>query len=120
MPVPILATKLYIPLPRTKLVRRARLTDRLNGGLDGKLTLFSAPAGSGKTTLVSEWIAQCSRPTASLSLDEADSDLTRFLTYFVAALQTIVPNTGEGVLAALQSPQLPATEAILTGCSTTS
>ncbi len=114
MITPILSTKLYIPPPRNKIVIRRRLIDRLNEGLDGKLSLISAPAGFGKTTLVSEWITDCNRPTAWLSLDEGDNDLTRFLTYFVAAVQTVAPNTGEEVLAVLQSPQPPPTEAILT------
>jgi LuxR family maltose regulon positive regulatory protein len=116
MPAPILATKLYIPPPRPGIVPRPRLVERLNEGLAAgrKLALISASAGFGKTTLVSEWIAGCNRPVAWLSLDEEDNDPTRFLTYFVAALQTIVPNIGTGVLGALQSPQPPPTESILT------
>ena len=116
MPVPILATKLYIPPLRPGLVPRPRLIERLNEGLSAsrKLTLISASAGFGKTTVVSEWIASCGRPVAWLSLDEGDNDPTRFLTYLVAALQTIAPKIGAGVLAALQSPQPPPSEAILT------
>ena len=79
-----------------------------------KLTLISAPAGFGKTTLVSEWIAGGERPFAWLSLDKGDSDPQRFLTYLVAALRTIVPGLGESVLALLQSPQPPPTESVLT------
>ena len=79
-----------------------------------KLTLISASAGFGKTTLVSEWIAGCGQPVAWLSLDEGDNDPTRFLAYLVAALQTIAANIGAGVLAALQSPQPPSTESLLT------
>ena len=90
MSTPILATKLFIPPPRPKVVPRPRLLERLNEGLHGKLTLISAPAGFGKTTLVSEWLAAPSgRPAAWLALDEGDSDPTRFLTYLVAALQTL-------------------------------
>ena len=92
MSTPILATKLYIPPPRPKVVLRPRLIERLNEGLHRKLTLISAPAGFGKTTLVSEWVAGCERPAAWLSLDEGDNDPTRFLAYLVAALQTIAPN----------------------------
>jgi LuxR family maltose regulon positive regulatory protein len=88
--------------------------ERLNEGLHRKMTLISAPAGFGKTTLVSEWVAACERPAAWLSLDEGDNDPSRFLTYLVAALQTITTNLGEGVLGVLQSPQPPPTEAILT------
>jgi LuxR family transcriptional regulator, maltose regulon positive regulatory protein len=114
MPAPILATKLYIPLPRPKIVLRPRLVERLNEGLQRKLTLISASAGFGKTTLVSEWVAGCGRPAAWLSLDEGDGDPTRFLTYLVAALQTLAPDLGAGLLAVIQSPQPPATESILT------
>jgi len=116
MSAPILATKLYIPPPRSKIVLRPRLIERLNEGLSSgrKLTLISAPAGFGKTTLVSEWIADCGRPVAWLSLDEGDNDPVRFITYLVAALQTIKAGIGDGLLPALQSPQPPQTEAILT------
>jgi LuxR family maltose regulon positive regulatory protein len=116
MSTPILATKLYIPPPRSKIVLRPRLIERLNEGLSlgHKLALISAAAGFGKTTLTSEWIASCGRPIAWLSLDEGDNDLTRFLTYFVAALQTIVAEIGAGVLGVLQSPQPPSIESILT------
>src|SRR2546422_6002725 len=114
MSTPILATKLYIPPPPPKVVLRPRLIERLNEGLHRKLTLISAPAGFGKTTLVSKWVASCDRQVAWLSLDEGDSDPTRFLTYLVAALRTIAPNIGEGVLGVLQSPQPPPTETILT------
>jgi LuxR family transcriptional regulator, maltose regulon positive regulatory protein len=116
MSAPILATKLYIPPPRPGLVPRPRLIERLNECLETgcRLTLISAPAGFGKTTLVSEWVAGCGRPAAWLSLDEGDNAPTRFLTYLVAALQTIATNIGEQVLAVLQSPQPPQAEAILT------
>ena len=111
---PILATKLYIPPLRPHIVSRPRLIERLNEGLHRKLILISAPAGFGKTTLVSEWVEGCERPTAWLSLDEGDNDPARFLAYLVAALQTIAPTIGEGVLGVLQSPQPPPPEAILT------
>ncbi|HLO32056.1 MAG TPA: LuxR C-terminal-related transcriptional regulator [Anaerolineales bacterium] len=78
------------------------------------VTLISAPAGFGKTTLLSEWIVGTRRPVAWLSLDEPDNDPTRFLTYLVAALETIAANIGQGVLGALQSPQPPPIEPILT------
>ena len=124
MSAPILATKLFIPPPRPKIVLRPRLIERLNEGLSSgrKLTLISASAGFGKTTLVSDWVAGswhrppgqvCERPVAWLSLDEGDSDPTRFLAYFIAALQTIMAKIGEGVLGALQSPQPPPIESIL-------
>ena len=100
MSTPILATKLYIPPPRAKAVRRPRLIERLNEGLlAGRapgVTLISAPAGFGKTTLIGEWIAICGLPVAWLSLDEGDSDPTRFLTHLVAAMQTLARNGVEG------------------------
>lgn len=116
MPVPILATKLYIPPPRLSVVPRPRLIDRLNEGLakGGKLTLVSAPAGFGKTTLVSEWIAQGGRLIAWLSLDGSDNDPARFISYMIAALQSIKAGIGESLLAALHSPQPLQIETILT------
>jgi len=114
MATPLLTTKLYIPPTRPELVPRPRLIERLNAGLHRKLTLISAPAGFGKTTLLSEWIAGCGRPVAWLSLDEGDNDLACFLTYLVAALQTIEGNVGKGVLAALQAPGAVNVEPLLT------
>src|SRR5438034_1183425 len=111
---PILATDLYIPPLRPHVVSRPRLIERLNEGLLRKLTLISAPAGFGKTTLVSAWVAGCDQQVAWLSLDAGENDPTRFLAYLVAALQTIAPTIGEGVLGVLQSPQPPPPEAILT------
>ncbi len=110
----LLQTKLYIPPIRPSLVPRPHLIAKLKAGLAGKLTLVSAPAGFGKTTLVSEWIADCERPFAWLSLDERDSDLTHFLTYLIAAIQTIAPTAGERTAALLASPNLPPTDAVLT------
>src|ERR687894_2248348 len=114
MSTPILATKLYASPSRPRSVLRPRLIERLNEGLRRRLTLISAPAGFGKTTLISEWISGCGRAAAWLSLDESDNDPTRFLAYLVAALQTVAPDIGEGVSGALQSPQPPPTESTLT------
>lgn len=119
MSAPILATKLYIPPPRPNLVPRPRLSQRLSAGLHGNLTLISAPAGFGKTTLVSAWVAECGQPVAWLSLDAGDNDPKRFLGYVVAALQTVAAKVGadalgESVLGALQSPQPTPPESILT------
>ncbi|MEO0534384.1 MAG: LuxR C-terminal-related transcriptional regulator [Cyanobacteria bacterium P01_A01_bin.123] len=118
---PILTTKLYIPPPRPKAVVRLHLTERLNAGLHCKLTLISASAGFGKTTLLSEWVATCEQPVAWLSLDEEHNDPIRFLTYLVSALQTLtfskvegVPQLVEGVLSALKSPQPPPLNSLLT------
>ncbi len=121
----LLRTKLYIPPLRREQVPRPRLLERLNAGLDRKLTLISAPAGFGKTTLVSEWVQITSNIAATggadppiavawLSLDESDNDPARFLTYVIAALRTVKPDIGKGALSALQSPQPPPTETILT------
>jgi LuxR family maltose regulon positive regulatory protein len=79
-----------------------------------RLALISAPAGFGKTTLVSEWISSCERPVAWLSIDEGDSDPIRFLTYLISALQTINAGIGAEVLRALQTSQPPPIESILT------
>jgi LuxR family maltose regulon positive regulatory protein len=107
---PLLTTKLYLPPARPNLVPRPRLTARVSEGLTHPLTLISAPAGFGKTTLISEWRAsQTGRGfrLAWLSLDNEDSDPTRFLTYLVAALGTLQPGLGDNALARLQSPGLP-------------
>lgn len=116
--MPILATKLYIPPPRAKIVLRHNLIERLNEGLSSsrtpRVTLISASAGFGKTTLASEWVASCGSPAAWLSLDEGDNDPVRFISYLIAALQTVKSGIGEDLLAALQSPQPPQIEAILT------
>ena len=115
----ILATKLYVPPSRPNVVLRPGLVKKLDEGLRGRLTLVSAPAGFGKTTVVGGWVAG-RRPVetpvrfAWLSLDEGDSDPARFLTYVVAALRTAAADVGEGVLDTLQSPQLPPMEEMLT------
>lgn len=93
---------------------RPRLIERLNIGLDCKLTLISAPAGFGKSTLVSAWVADIDRNVAWLSLDEGDSNLPRFLSYLIAALQTVNTQVGAGIFTALLSPQPPPVELALT------
>lgn len=113
MSLPILTIKLFAPLPRPNLVHRAELIERLNAGLHRRLTLISAPAGFGKTTLVSDWIAGCARPAAWLSLDERDNDPPRFLMYLIAAVQRIAGHVGAGMLQALQSPQPPPPDTVL-------
>ncbi|HET8579765.1 MAG TPA: AAA family ATPase, partial [Nitrospiraceae bacterium] len=142
MAVPILATKLYIPPPRPKVVLRPHLVQQLNEGLHrtSGVTLISAPAGFGKTTVVSSWInelrltvydlrldaaqesqienlkSKIQNRVAWLSLDEGDNDPTRFLAYLVSALQRLETYLGAGVLEILQAsqPQPPPMEAILT------
>jgi LuxR family maltose regulon positive regulatory protein len=114
MTIPILFTKLHMPPTRPGIVLRRRLIEQLAEGLHGRLTVISASAGYGKTTLVTEWLATCDRPVAWLSMDEGDNEPARFLTYLTAALQTIAPSSGEGVFALLQSPQSPPIESIIT------
>jgi LuxR family maltose regulon positive regulatory protein len=118
MSMPLLTTKLHIPPCRPGFVSRPRLVDRLEEGLrmGRRLALLSAPAGFGKTTLLSEWIHRARQetlPVAWLSLDEDDNDPARFLTYLVAALQGVQPDLGEGILSALRSPQPPSLEVLL-------
>jgi LuxR family maltose regulon positive regulatory protein len=115
----LLTTKLYIPPLRPELVSRPRLIDQLNAAMRRKLTLISAPAGYGKTTLLSEWIYQNRDgltpplPVAWLSLDKADNDPIRFLSYLIGGAQTIVPQVGRDLLGALRSPEPPPTETTL-------
>ncbi len=120
MPVSLISTKLFMPPLRPQSILRPRLIERLNGGLaEGKsLTLVSASAGFGKTTLLSEWIGGIKRRdpnpgVAWLSLDEGDSDPSRFLSYLVAALQCVEPGCGADAMTALQSPRSPSAESIL-------
>ncbi|MEQ8677789.1 MAG: LuxR C-terminal-related transcriptional regulator [Aggregatilineales bacterium] len=114
MSTQILTTKLYVPVPRPGSVLRPRLIDQLNGGSHSKLTLISAPAGFGKTTLVTEWIDSGERPVAWLSLDEGDNNPVRFLSYLVAALQTISPQIGNSIMSLLEAPQPPPIDSLLT------
>ena len=120
MPAPLLETKLYVPGPRRGLVPRPRLSQRLDRGTTSKLMLISAPAGFGKTTLLTEWLAAGpagpadERLAAWLSLDRADNDPASFWTYVIAALQTVAPGVGESALTLLQAPQPPPIETVLT------
>ncbi|HEY1016574.1 MAG TPA: LuxR C-terminal-related transcriptional regulator [Herpetosiphonaceae bacterium] len=109
---PLLRTKLFIPQAPATLVRRLRLTSRLPAR--HALTLVSAPAGWGKTTLLSEWVAAQRLKIAWLSLDEGDNDATRFLSYLIGALREQFPGLGAGALATLQAPPLSEPETALT------
>ncbi len=123
MPTPILATKLYIPQPRPGAILRPRLAARLDAGLRGKLTLISAAAGFGKTTLLSSWLHELPAAAAGdgygaqhiawLALDKADSDPARFLLHLIAALQTVAPQLGADATLALQAPQPPPLAALM-------
>lgn len=112
--IELLSTKLHIPRPRKNLVSRPRLVERLNTGLNKKLTLIAAPAGFGKSTLLSEWIPQSPRCVTWFSLDEADNDSTRFWTYFIVSIQQLHSDLGESALALLQSLQVPPITSVLT------
>jgi LuxR family maltose regulon positive regulatory protein len=110
----VLQTKLYIPPVRLELVPRPHLIERLNAGLQRKLTLISAPAGFGKTTLASEWVRSCERPVAWLSLDEGDDRSSRFLAYLVTALQQVDKNVGQDLQNLLEVPQPPSIDVLMT------
>ncbi|WP_420631593.1 LuxR C-terminal-related transcriptional regulator [Candidatus Leptofilum sp.] len=114
----LLQTKLYLPTTRSDLVPRSNLTAQLEAGLNGRLTLVSAPAGFGKTTLVAHWGRQLeARGEWRLgwySLDENDNDLVRFLTYFITALQKIDGRLGRALLEQLPSVQTHNIQPLLT------
>jgi LuxR family maltose regulon positive regulatory protein len=116
MTMSILTTKLYIPPPRQNLVPRSHLVKRLDEALRlrHRAILISAPADSGKTTLLSEWSAQVRQSVGWLSLDEDDDDLVQFWTYVIAALQQIHPQIGQPMMASLQRPQPLLVQAFLT------
>jgi len=115
----LLQTKFYVPRPRRGLVPRPRLSERLDRGTASKLVLVSAPAGFGKTTLLTEWLA--ARPVALadkqsaawLSLDRGDNDPASFWAYVIAALRTVASGAGESALALLRAPQPPPVETVL-------
>jgi LuxR family maltose regulon positive regulatory protein len=116
MQTALLTTKLYIPPTRPKLVARPRLVERLQAGLRGPLMLISAPAGYGKTTLLSEWRAGAGRdcPVAWFSIDSEDNNLFRFWGYVVAALETLQEGLTNNVASLLQLPQFPTAEELIT------
>jgi LuxR family maltose regulon positive regulatory protein len=113
---PLLTTKLYIPPPHPNLVQRSHLIERLGAGLRRgcKLTLVSAPAGFGKTTLVTEWVVGDAREVAWISLDEGDNDPVQFFAYLIAALQQVDGSIGRMIQQLLQSPQLPPLRSLVT------
>ena len=115
METSLLKTKLNIPPTRPQLVQRPGLYERLQEGLNYKLVLVSAPAGFGKTTLLSEWI-HCSKQgisTAWISLDEGDNDPVRFWDYFIASIQTFQTDFAENIMPWLKSSQPPSTEPLM-------
>lgn len=113
----ILVTKLFVPATRSELVRRPRLTRLMQSGQTGKLTLISAPAGFGKTTVVTEWLGTLDATVAWLSLDKGDNDLARFLTYLITGLcrvGALESSVGAQVIARLLEPQPASAESLLT------
>lgn len=109
----LLRTKLFLPPLRASLVARPRLLAGLNAGIHKKLTLVSAPAGFGKTTLVVDWLQQQTRPVAWLSIDENDDEPLRFFSYLVAAIQTIDSSIAETLAAGLRSASPPEESAVI-------
>ena len=110
MASPLLETKFHVPTRRRGLVARSRLNERLRRAGESALTLVSAPAGFGKTTLLTDWLTTApgdGRATAWLSLDHSDNDPALFWAYFIAALKTAAPGVGEGALALLRSTESP-------------
>ena len=103
----LLTTKLHVPRARLDLVPRPHLIERMGDALTRPLTLVSAPAGFGKTTLLGEWIGRCEPRVAWVSLDEHDNDATCFWTYVIAALQKLDPGLGENALAMLHARSQP-------------
>jgi LuxR family maltose regulon positive regulatory protein len=112
-PSSLLATKLHVPRLPASFIRRTRLLERLQQGMERALTLVSAPAGFGKTTLVAQWLAESGTPVAWLSLEPEDNDPVRFLSYLIAALQRLDPHIGTTVLPLLQAPRRPPLERIM-------
>src|SRR5512137_3224170 len=107
MTTQLLRTKLNQPRLSRTLVHRPALVQRINEGLDGYLTLISAPVGFGKTTLAADWASQSSRRVAWLSLDETDNALDVFLTYLIAAIRTLFPEACPDLIELVQSGSLP-------------
>ncbi|MDX1416656.1 MAG: hypothetical protein R3293_20820, partial [Candidatus Promineifilaceae bacterium] len=111
----LLQTKWYIPQLRPSVIQRPRLTEKVNAGIQDKLTLICAPAGFGKTTLVVDYLRRRpGMPQAWFSIDVQDNDPMRFLAYFIAAVNSCWLDAGETAVQALRSPQPPPAETVLT------
>ncbi len=110
----LIRTKLHLPYTRLDLVSRPRLQDQVAKGLRGPLTLVTAPAGFGKTTLVAASVIPCGIPVAWLSLDSDDNQVDRFLNYLVAALQEVDPTLGSEAAQLLEAAEKAPPKAVLT------
>jgi LuxR family maltose regulon positive regulatory protein len=108
----MLLTKLHIPPARNNIVHRSVLHEKLNIGMSRKLILISAPAGFGKTTVVSDWIDQTKIPAAWFSLDNGDNDPVDFLSYIISGIQSIHKEFGQSAIKLLNSPNKPSVESI--------
>jgi LuxR family transcriptional regulator, maltose regulon positive regulatory protein len=108
----MLLTKLHIPSVVNNIVHRTTLNEKLNIGLSRKLILVSAPAGFGKTTVVSDWINQNNITTAWFSLDKGDNDPVEFLSYVISGIQSIQESFGQNTLNLLQSTNKPSNASI--------
>jgi LuxR family maltose regulon positive regulatory protein len=109
----LLKTKLFIPGMRDNLVDRQNITTQLEKGLNTKLTIISAPAGFGKTTILTQWIHKSNKKVCWLSLDKTDNNFNRFWIYFINALQKINPELGNDIIAILNLAEKPQTDYIL-------
>jgi LuxR family maltose regulon positive regulatory protein len=109
----MLLTKLNIPLVGNNIVHRTELYEKLNAGLSRKLILISAPAGFGKTTVLSDWIEQNKIPAAWFSLNSGDNDPVEFLSYIISGIQGIHPTFGQIAIKLLNSPNKPSNESII-------
>ena len=113
-PTPIIQTKMYRPPILVDFIPRPQLLEQLEGWQQRPLTLVSAPAGYGKTTLVSSWLESLDDPAVWLSLDEQDNDLEVFLTYFLACVQTSFPDAVDETAALIGGAELPPLSVLFT------
>ena len=128
MDLQILRAKLYVPRYRPNAVPRSRLHERLDEGARRDLTVVSAPAGFGKTTLLADWSQRSELPVAWVSLDERDDDPARFLLYLITAIETIHEDFGETTraflapwsLGRISSPSSPRSATRYSSCRATS
>jgi len=112
--ITLIRTKLQRPRLPGDLILRRRLLDRLHAGSHRKLTLISAMAGTGKTTLLAQWLEECPQPSAWLSLDEHDNDLVVFMSYLIGAIRTVFPGACGKTFELLSAAQTPPLRVLIT------